>query len=536
MTCENSQLTHGKLIALKRILDLKWMSESGNRSRVNTGIVVLFLLFLAIHATLILTGTMWLPLSQGPLLFWLILDILAGSTAAGVLLIYSIERYRQEHLFRDLLFVMLSLDALLAAVFYLLTNPAFLGISPFVDRNRNRVTVTFIGLFMALSPLLGSVASDAPVKARERLRILVANGVIAPVLMLYAVFTPVQLIVVSSPGQGPFQFTVQAFVMLVLILAFLIASTIKSFMAWRQGRTSTCLGLTLLLVLLLVASLLVSMLTNPSSVLEVAWVFAWFQGFLLVSIGMVMDVVMNPLRALRGLVESRTSELVESRKESEYYLNIWSHKVGNLLQELSMYLELLTLSSNPEEISRLRESAAALVYDVQAINSQVHVLARIKKRESQELAPVDINSAFHVAIQDVRSRLGARAPEIAVSELHGDDSVLGDDLMGTIPFNIIMYIVRTQEAVKPKVRIKITETGSFITARVEYEGRPVSSDIHASLVDTLDPSRTTLGLDIYSTKLLLKIYGGSLEYEDTPTGGQFDLVLRKAQRPQVVQR
>jgi len=497
---------------------------------------MLFLLFMAIHVAFILSGLIWVELTQGQIIFWLTLDTLGGSVAAGVLFIYSLERYKQEHLFRDLLFVMLSIDAIIAAGFYLITSPAFAGLSPFVDRNRNRVMLLFLGLIVGISPLLGSLAGESPVGRSEKIRVLFANAVVGPILASIAVFSPVQFITVASSELGPFEFTPDGLALFLSVLVVLVLSMVKSFRVWQTHRVISCLALGLMMILFITSGLLASMLTNPSTVLEVEWHFAYFAGFALISLATVMDVVIDPFRALKTLLDNRTSELDESRRESEYYLSIWSHKVGNLLQELSTYLELLTLAPNPEEIARLRESAVALVYDVQAINRQVHVLTRIKERKSKDLVSVDINAAFSVAIQDVRSRLGSRAPEITVSELDGDDSVLGDDLMGTVPFNIIMYIARAQETAKPKISVRLTETGSFITAHIEFEGRPLSSDIRASLVDTLDPSRTTMGLDIYSTKLLLKTYGGSLEYKDTPTGGRFEILVRKAQRHQVAQR
>jgi hypothetical protein len=504
------------------------MSDTGNRRLINSTILILFILFLAIPIMLIIAGVMWSGLSKDLVVFWLTLNTVGGSIAAGIVFIYSLERYKQEHLFRDLLLVMICISAIITGVLYLLTNPAFVDLSPIVDRNRNRVIVLFGALIIAASPLMGSIVSEEPIRRGERFRILLMNGLVGPILALYALLTPVQLIIMSSPELGAFQFTLEAFILFGLLNILLVASMVKSFRAYLVSRVSIHLALGLLMALLIVAGILVSMVTNPVSVLEVSWQSAYIEGFALISISFMMDVVVDPFRALKKLVMKRTQELEESKRESEYYLNIWTHKVGNLLQGLHLYLELVNSSSDQQEVRKYSQSSLALVNDVDAINRQVRILSRIKGKQTEDLFRVSINEAIKAAIYEIEQILADSAPEIAFSELEHDDYVLGDDLLGTVPFNIIMYIIRYQDVGKPKISVSLSGSTDQVIVHIQYEGKRMSEDVQASLYDSIDPSRTTMGLDIFAVKLLLRNYGGSLAYADSPQGGQFIATVKRA--------
>ena len=504
------------------------MSDTTNRRLINITILILFVIFVSIPIVFIMTGVMWYDLLQGQVVFWLTLNTVGGSLAAGIVFIYSLERYKQEHLFRDLLLVMICISVILTGLLYLITSPAFIGLSPLANRNRNRVILVFGAIVMAASPLLGSLVSESPIQRHEKLLLISINGVVGPILEVYALLTPVQLITMTSPELGPFQFALNGFILFALLIILLIMSLVKSLRAYYTSRVSIHLALGLLMALVIIAGILVSMEVYPLSVLEVSWHAAYVEGFVIISISFMMDVVADPFRTLKTLVIKRTEELAESKRESDYYLNIWSHKVGNLLQELQLHLELLNSASDLQEVRKLSQSSLMLINDVEAINRQVRILSRIKHRQAGDLFPVSMKEAIKVAIQEINAIFGDNELEIAFSELEYDDYVLADDLLITIPFNIIMYIIKNQIAGKPKISIKLFERQDNLITYIQYEGKHISEDIQAALYDSLDPSRTTIGLDIYAAKVLLKDYGGTFMYEDTPLGGQFIASIKKA--------
>ncbi len=471
---------------------------------------------------------MWQGLSPGLIVFWLTLNTVIGSLAAGIVLIYSLERYKQEQLFRDLLLVMMCITVIITGILYLITSPAFTDLSPFVDRNRNRVIVLFEGLILSASPLLGSLVNETPIKQGERFRLILLNGFIGPILALYSLLTPVQFITMTSPELGPFEFRPEALALFIILVVLMVMSLIKSFKAYRANRVSVLLGISLLMALLIVGGVLVAMVVNPMSVLEISWHAAYVEGFVIIGISFMMDVVVDPFRALKTLVTKRTEELAESKRESEYYLNIWSHKVGNLLQEMQLHLELLNMASDLEEIRKLSYSSLMLVDDVEAINRQVRILSRIKGRQDENLFPVSMRDAIRTAIREIADVSGNIDPKITFAELEHDNLVLADELLVAVPFNIIMHIIRHQSVGNPKINVSLSESQDNLTVRIQYEGKQIPKDILAALQDTLDPSRTTLGLDIYAVKVLLKVYGGSFIYEDLPHGGVFIASIKKA--------
>ena len=504
------------------------MAEATNKRLISITILVLFIIFISIPIIFILTGFIWYELTQGQIVLWLILNTVGGSLAAGIVVIYALERYKQEQLFTYLLLVMICITIMITGVLYLITSPAFIGISPLVDINRNRFILMFGALVLAASPLLGSLVSETPIRQHEKLLLILLNCVVGPILQVYALLTPVQLFTMASGDLGPFQFTPGGLVLFTLVMVLLIMSIVKSLRAYYISRVSIHLAIGLQVGIIMVAGILVAMAAGPMSVAEGSWHATYIEGFAILSISFMLDVVVDPFRILKALVTKRTEELAESKQESEYYLSIWSHKVGNLLQGLYLYLELMTSTSDQQEIKELSQSSLMLINDVDAINRQVRILSRIKDKQVEELVPVSLRAALEAAIHEIKNTLGASAPEIVVSELEQDDYVLADDLLSTIPFNIIMYIIRDQAVGKPQISVKLLESSEHLTVHIHYEGKPISEDVQASLYDSLDPSRTTMGLDIYAAKVLLKNYGGSILYEDTPQGGQFITTLRRA--------
>jgi len=386
----------------------------------------------------------------------------------------------------------------------------------------------FGAIFLAASPLLGSLVSETPIRKHEKLLLILLPGVVGPILQVYVLLTPVQLFTLASGDLGPFQFTPGGLVLFTFLVVLLIMSFVKSLRAYYISRVSIHIALGLLMALTIVAGILVALAAGPMSVAEGAWYSVYIEGFVIISISFMLDVVVDPFRNLRALVKKRTEELDESKRESEYYLGIWSHKVGNLLQELQLYLELLTSASKPEDITELSHSSLMIVSDVEAINRQVHMLSRIKGMHAEDLSPVSMINAIEDAISDINAILEDECPEITFSEFKQDDSVLGNDLLGIVPFNIIMYIIRNNLLVKSKISISLSESPDYLTVHIKYEGKHISEDVLAALCDELDPLRTTMGLDLYAVKVLLKDYGGTFNYEESPQGGQFIASIRKS--------
>jgi len=503
------------------------MSEASNRQLISITILVLFIIFLSIPIIFIMTGFMWYELTQGQIILWLTFNTVGGSLAAGIVVIYSLERYKQEQLFTYLLFVMTCITITITGVFFLITSPAFINLSPFVDRNRNRFILMIGGLTLAASPLLGSLVSETPIRQHEKLLLILLNGVVGPILQVYTLLSPVQLFTLSSEGLGPFQFSPGGYILFTILSVLLFMSLVKSLRAFHISKVSIHLTLGLLMALIFLAGILLSLQASPMSVMEASWHAVYIEGFAMIGISFMLDVVVDPFRILKALVLKRTEELAESKQESEYYLSIWSHKVGNLLQGLQLYLELLDSASDQQDITKWSESSLMLVNDVEAINRQVNILSRIKGRQTEDLFPVSMSDAINAAICEINDILGENAAEIAFSEFKQDDHVLGDGLLSTVPFNIIMYIIRNQTIGKSKISVSISKSPDYLTVHIQYEGKQISEDVLTALYDSLDPSRTTMGLDLYAVKVLLRDYGGTFTHEDSPLGGQFIASIRR---------
>ena len=138
------------------------------------------------------------------------------------------------------------------------------------------------------------------------------------------------------------------------------------------------MSIVMALVLWTLSTLLFSLQESPYQVMELVWLSAMIYGFLVIAVAMIITAVIEPHKALVGLVEERTQEVEASRKESEFYLNLWGHKIGNLLQGMTMYLDLLALPE-PQNPQHLQESARGLSREAAFINRQIGILAQVKE-------------------------------------------------------------------------------------------------------------------------------------------------------------
>ncbi|MBA7562445.1 hypothetical protein ES708_04097 [subsurface metagenome] len=140
----------------------------------------------------------------------------------------------------------------------------------------------------------------------------------------------------------------------------------------------------LALILWITGTVFIIVLWDPLQIAELLWMTTIIAGFLLIATVQFVTSIIHPHKLLESQVFQRTQELNQSKRESDFYLSMWTHKLGNFLQGMVTYLDILEhASQNSEDDSKTRAVARDLSREAIIVNQQVTDLMRIRERQHQ---------------------------------------------------------------------------------------------------------------------------------------------------------
>jgi hypothetical protein len=490
-------------------------------------IIILAFLVLVITDTLIvMSGVVWVILDTQVVEFWVILLTCLGIALDAVMLTYSLVRYSQESHFRELVLFLITVNMIIAGALYMLTNAASFDWSPFADRDRNRTVIATMGFILTPMPLLGSFTSDTPASRRERTAVLLYGGLIIPLMAFWFLLSPQPVFSAKPIGGTLADIPAPAMIVLFGVWGAGAASAAKLAWAWRSKRDGVDLAFSLSSVLWIMASLFITVQTNPLQAMEILFMVTVEAGIFLLALAMTIAAIVEPHKELRALVAQRTKQLDESRMESEYYLNIWSHKVGNLLQGVVTYLELTESALTDKKQEPLLTSAMSLAREMELINRQVGVLARLKGEKGPIIRPLSVSQLVSSAIDSARSFLGADSFVIENLDSLGAERIRGSDVIEQAIVNLLAYLTRDSAGQVAHITVHSSTSRDNIDLAFSCHGTELPHDMTESLFGRLDPTKTTLSLDLFSVKILMEMHGGSLLYSYVAESSQNRFVLR----------
>lgn len=459
-------------------------------------------------------------MTESAMAFWLSILWPVQAILDSFIIFYSMVRYTMLREYRDLLLLFLSVNLLLVGFFYVLTNASSIVLSPFADRDRNRTIVASIGFILGPSILLGSLKGTTEEHRTRAIASTVWGAFIVPFIEVAFMVSPEPVFITKPIGAGPLSLSPLSWIIMFITLPSLIVSVYKIAKAWIDEQNTMDLALFYAIILWCCAIVGFVVQTHPLQAMELIWYSFFMAGTLLIAIAGVMTAVVDPQRELTYLVERRTKELEESKQESEYYLNLWGHKIGNLLQAITIYLEMMEDRSESSPALELSRKTAL-------INRQVSTLIEIKETIGQELVPVPL--VPHVQRVQTQAEDMTRLMCTYDVTIPPDVTVIADRMLEFVFLNVISYIC--EENPKPHIKITAEKHPTSVIVDIISPGTRVPSAIVESFVSELVPTRTTMSLDLFIVKILMERYDGQLLYsfnEDTQSN-KFTLRFNRAQ-------
>jgi len=436
--------------------------------------------------------------------------------------------------------ILIALNAIIMVLFYLLTNVAAIDWSPFASRERNRTIVAAFAFIVGPPLLFGSLTDKVPASKWQKNISLLYGALIIPSISTWFFLNPEPVFITSLPGGGLSSITPIAWLILIFTGLTMFAALARSIQSWRAEHNRIDMSIAMALTLWILSTVLFSLQGSPFQVMEIVWISSMIYGFLVIAVAMIITSVVEPYKALVGLVEERTQEVETSRKESEFYLTLWGHKIGNLLQGMTMYLDLLALP-DPQDPQHLQESAAGLSREAALINRQVGILAQVKENVPQVLHPLNTRDTIQGALETMDALI---SPDTINISFHDDIDqndidqmwIMADSLLEAVFVNLLSFISRSIEKKEIDVNIVYKETEGNVDIHVTYSGNPLSEDIKISVFHELHLFRTSLNLDLYSVKILMDHYEGAFEYHrlHEPDVNQFVLRFKSAPQATII--
>jgi len=474
-------------------------------------VLALFVTITAALAVLAVSGVAWRILSVAEFSYWIIIITLFLAISAVTIMTFSFVSFTQTREVRHLMLLLMSVNILLWAFLFLLSHPASISWSDlFSERNRNRTMVIAWVLIVVPTILLGSFTGEVKVSRPSVLTLILWGTLIMPItsLGLFLSRDPVFILVTEEGGIGALTTTG-----IIMSMGFMVAQVLalpRIVQQWWRTRTTHDLALMLAMALWLMGALFGLFSWDPLQVAEILWMGALIAGFFLIAAVQFLTSILNPHRNLELLVNQRTKELSISMQESEFYLKMWTHKIGNFLQGMITYLDILEIAAqHSEDDSKTRAAAGELSREAAMVNRQVVKLSKIKETMHQVLWPVDLSQIVEDSVKSAEELLGEQ--EFTV-EITGEESMVvqADNLLPLALQSAIAFHLKNRLADNPKIPIEITQSEDTPSVKVSCRGRKIPKEQTLFMESEGISGKIALDLDLFTIKLLMNRYNARI--------------------------
>ncbi len=487
----------------------------------------MFSSFIIVVILCLMSGLAWVYLNPDEFSFWMLVSVAMLAIVSGIVATYSFVQYTQEGRLRNFIIMLLGANVVLLAFLYLITHPASAW-SIFSGRHRNLTIVAALAFLVAPGVLGGSLVGHREMTPRARNIALLWGFMIQPFFSLSLLLSPEPLFTLT--GNGLVDLSVEGFTVSIIFGFSAFLSLFRYLREWKRKHESIILASSLALVLWILSFLIFLVIESPFQVAELLWFSGVAFGFVLLAATMIITSIVEPHRVLESLVRERTTQLERSREETEFYLRLWTHKIGNLLQGISAYLELIGYQAEEiASISDYQKLATDLLRESTHVNRQVERLIRIKENETSITWPVTLKhvlSDFETNMREANNgNLELESPII-------DDKlqIVADDLIDIVFSNLMNKCMKQNQDNGKKLSIRVNESKRKINVILGPCTAKSVAEINIWSENPISLKYSVVDLELFMVWLLMERYGGSLEHQHNTESldGELCLTFKRA--------
>ena len=497
---------------------MKWrlstVSNTEDTKQESIVIVCLFVIFTIAFLIAGFSGYAWEILTRMYFSFNLVILSIILAVTAGAVMTYSFVSFSQNHEVRHLMFLVMSANIVVWIVLFLLSHPSSSDWSTyFSDYNRNRTLAMTFVMVVIPTIILGSFTGEMKPSRPSVLLLIVWGGLIMPIVSLVLFLSPNALFnMVTAEGEGGIQglTPVGAALSMGYILSQIIALP-RMVQVWRREKTSTNLALMIALALWIIGTVFIIVLWNPLQIAELLWIASITTGFFIIAVALFMTSIIHPHRFLEQQVLQRTKELNQSMLESEFYLRMWTHKMGNLLQGMITYLDILEyVEQHSEDDTKTRSAARGLSQEASIVNLQVNQLTRIKEQLDKPLYPVRVLPSIVKGIEANNELIGNKKFSMETN-LPEDISVTADGFLPLVFQSLFSFHAHHCKEENINFRIISDSTNDQCIISITGIGEPIPEEYKQFMMGSQDLNSIALSLDLFTVNLLLTRYHATID-------------------------
>ncbi len=233
-------------------------------------------------------------------------------------------------------------------------------------------------------------------------------------------------------------------------------------------------------------------------------------------------------------------DAIDSVNESQGYLDLIAHDIGNLIEPVLYYLNSVKDSSGLSETDASKlDKAATLMNEAQTVVNNVRRMAEVRSGVSVEKKEQDLKHVLVKCISSVRIDHPTKDITVDFDCPYDRCVVTADDLISDLFSNLIGNAVRHTEGDVAEIEVTVSNGHGAWVVRIDDHGVGIPDDRKELAFSRFAPrpgsyGGSGLGLSIVS--VLVKRYNGIITLRDRvkgdhTQGASFEVALPKAKEP-----
>lgn len=227
----------------------------------------------------------------------------------------------------------------------------------------------------------------------------------------------------------------------------------------------------------------------------------------------------NELLAERNEEQSETLALVT---------RLVSHDIRNDMAIIKGYADILTEHIDEEGSSYVEVIQERIDETVQLLEDTSTLVKSID--EEREFEPIDLSAILDQEVATVREN----HPEVTLeTDIPAGISVKADSLIQQLFANLLQNAVFHNDAEDLTIELTAEQSGDRVEVVVSDDGRGIPPEVreHCFELGEQGPESGGDGIGLYLVSRLADVYGGTVELEESPTGGARFRVLLPSSSP-----
>ncbi len=239
-------------------------------------------------------------------------------------------------------------------------------------------------------------------------------------------------------------------------------------------------------------------------------------------------------------------EMSDARSEVKMYLDLLTHDVGNFINPVTAYVELVlgTTQVSPVQYKYL-SSALESTKSISHLIRNVRRSAQLFEQQTSEIVPKDLGKSLGMVVAEARAVFLSKKIDVRTKMPEGDVWVMADDLLEEVFYNLVSNSIKydEHEEVVIDVLVDVTEFEGKQYARIRIVDRGVGipddlkpmaftrgfREMHRMERPSLQKAKGA-GMGLSLVKSLVERYGGKIwlenrVYGDHSMGSVFVVIL-----------